>query len=253
MKALLLVKFNLDIELEKHQKLLDARQTKLDAAVQTFRTQESHSNGLEYCRPGNYILCKFGLCRIRHYRASDKMLLVTLNFGIPAAKAYMYAPEFVYQDRARQHAEQLLMVTEEANMKRLVAHENVLIRKELYLMRREEVGLKEFYDLADFGDLQEQIVSNAVTNAVNDNYVVLQSKQYKKLHKVELKEEVANRIVKHNDKIKNYKGRRLEKPVPLSTWAIHKLKKTCSLELQCRFLAEVRICLVLLVQTNFIR
>ena len=241
-RAILKLKFTFELDLAVRSKLVEDTKNILESHRREFETLEAKVTGMQYCQPGSMILTLFGLCRVRLYRTFDEMILVSLPFCRPAAKAWFYAPAVIAQDRARQEAERILMQLEDEAMKVVLQEERQRMKRELYLMSLEEAGVKEYYALIDLAATEANIIADRVTSSVNDGYIILRSKQYKALHHSKFKIQLNKEIIKHNDTIKNYKGRRNQRPKPLSLWTLGALKKRINVELKNKFLAEV--CLI---------
>eukprot|EP01041_Mallomonas_annulata_P000136 gene136-219_t len=238
-RNLIKAKFNFDLDLEVRTNVVKAKQNSTEHSKIKFENQEQITLKLHYIKPGNMVLTKYGLCRIRFYRAQDDIIMISLNFGNPPAKAWIYVPEIVAQDRGRQQGEKYLMEVEDEYSRRIQNIEAIQMKKECYLMSREEFGMKEYYNLIDFQKYEIEKINNDVNNAINDGYTIMSTKQFHALHKVKIREEMTRRVKKHNDSIVSYIGRRKEQPLPLTMWGLRNLRKEVNLELKNKFLEDL--------------
>lgn len=238
-KSLLRFKFAHDLEVENRNDVATEKRKVVQGKEKIMKEVEAFSTRLLYCQPGAMAITKYGLCRVRMYRAHDDTVIVTLNFGNPPAKAWIPAIEIISRDRARQQSELILMGVEDILTNKVMMSERIAIKRELYLMQLEDVGMRDFDAMMALAEYESKLITQRVTTAVNDAYVIMKSKQFKALHNAKVPAEVEAKVVKYNDTIKNWKGRRLETPEPLNSWTMYLLRTKVHRELKNRFLEEV--------------
>jgi hypothetical protein len=213
----------------------------------SFLESEFDLYTLQYCKPGSHVQTRYGLGKVCVFRPKDKMLMVILSFGRPFAKLWILADEVIRAERARQQGERLLMDIEDNRTKRLVSSEKISIRRELYLMRKEEVGMKEYWHFVDFMNHEDQLVTKGLQESVVKTYALIDTKKFTAIMDDASSKVIERKIKMNKEAIKNFKGPRAARPKKLTSVEILKIKKDLELDLKQKFLAKVKLlhCLIL--------
>lgn len=238
-RTLLRFKLITDSKLDYQQKSVKFRTANLADLERKHEAVARKAESLRYCQPGNLVYTRFGQCYITAYRQKDDMLLIVLPFGNPPAKAYIYYKQVVDLERSKQHAERLLMEVEDATTARFLASERILIKKELYGMRKEEEGMRQYYEFVDLGKNEDQVINEKVSAAVEESFQITETKKYRKLQKPNAKKALEQMIKERKAHRKGYIGPPTGRPKLMSTWEIHKQKKIIEVELKQKFIFQV--------------
>ena len=94
--------------------------------IQTMFTKKGTCSQMHIHQKNAHIcirLGRFGYCQIVAYRKKDDMVMVTMPWGDPPAKAWLYAPEIVNKERGLQRGERLIMDQEDRAMHEFVERE----------------------------------------------------------------------------------------------------------------------------------
>lgn len=238
-RTLLRFKLITDSKLDYQQKSVNFRTLNLADLHRKHEQISWRAESLRYCQPGNLVYTVYGQCYIVAFRQKDDMLLVTLPFGRPAAKAYIHYKQVVDLERSKQHGERLLMEVEDASMAKYISTERVQIKKELYLMRREEEGLREYYQFLDLGKNEEVTIKARVDAAVNESFEITEAKKYRKLQKPHVKAVLDKMIKDRKEHRKGYIGPPNGRPKHMSSWEIYQQRKFIEAELKQKFIFQV--------------
>jgi hypothetical protein len=235
-RQLLKLKFLIDVQLEEHVAVSRKKKLLSGEAEIKWKIAEEDSIALEYCTPGHPVYTRYGEGYIRTYRHLDRMLCISLPFGTPPAKVWMNAREIIDAERAKQRSEILLMDIEDVSMHKVISFEKIQIRKELYLMEKNEEGLKELYEFFDLGKNEDEQLFNAVDSAIRSGFKVTQMTKYLAIQN-KLSQDRSDVIV--NDKkreLKRYKGPAAGKPKIPTKYEIYKMRKEIGRELDSVFI-----------------
>lgn len=238
-RTLLRFKLITDSKLDYQQKSVKVRSANLDDLRRKHDAVSLRAESLRYCKPGNLVYTKFGQCYVTAFRQKDDMLLIVLPFGAPPAKLYMHYKQVVDFERAKQHAERLLMDVEDAATARFVSTERILIKKELYGMRREEEGMRRYYEFVDLGKNEDKTMRDNVDAAVAESFEITEAKKYRKLQKPNVKKALEHMIKDRKAHRKGYIGPPSGRPKLMSSWEIYKQRKIIEAELKQKFIYEV--------------
>ena len=240
-RALLRFKLITDSKLDYQQKSVRIRSAHL-AELRRKHYDISHkAESLRYCQPGNLVYTRYGQCYITAFRQKDDMLLVLLPFGRPAAKAYIHYREVVDLERSKQHSERLLMEVEDAATEKFIVSERILIKKELYLMRREEEGMREYYEFIDLGVNEDKSIENAISSAVEESFQITETKKYRKLQRPHVKRLLEQMIKDRKMHRKEYIGPPSGRPKAMSMWQIYQQRKLIESELKQKFILQAAL------------
>ena len=133
------------------------------------------------------------------------------------------------------------MEMEDVATERFFSTEKVQIKKELYLMRKEEEGMREYYEFVDLGVNEDKTVRAAIDKAVSESFQITESKKYAKLQKPHVKELLKQMIKDRKMHRKDYIGPPSGRPKAMSTWETFQQKKFIQAELKQKFIFQVRI------------
>jgi hypothetical protein len=100
------------------------------------------ADGSLYRMPGNPVMTPYRYSITRTYQFKDDMVMVSLLFGNPSAKAWMLGKEIADAERARQHADCGLMHSEDEDTRHFFRNESRNAWNERQSMQREEEGPK---------------------------------------------------------------------------------------------------------------
>jgi hypothetical protein len=238
-RALLRFKLITDSKLDYQERSVKIRTANLADLRRKHEEFSRKAESLRYCQPGNLVYTPYGQCYITAFRQKDDMLLVLLPFGNPPAKAYIHYKRVVDLERSKQHAERLLMEVEDAATERFVKTERAMIKKELYHMRREEEGMREYYEFVDLGRDEDKAVHDAITQAVDVGFQITESRKYRKLQKPHVKKLLEQMIKDRKMHRKGYIGPPSGRPKTMSTWEIFQQRKFIQAELKQKFIFQV--------------
>ena len=208
-------------------------------AYSTFIDTESDVNYLLYCKPGNYVNTRYGFGRICSYRALDQMILIVLPFGQPSAKLWIHSKEVVHAERSQQHGERMLMDLEDNYMRKITNIEQNLMRKELFLMRNEEVGLKEYLHFIDFMKVEDDRVKAGLEVSIAKTYALIDTKKFRDIADESTSVVIKKKVKMNAEAIKLFKGPKTARPKKLTGKDLMAVKKEVELELKQKFLAKV--------------
>lgn len=239
-RALLRFKLITDSKLDYQEKSVKIRTANLADLRKKHEEIARKAESLRFCQPGNLVYTPYGQCYITAFRPKDDMLIVLLPFGRPAAKAYIHYKQVVDLERSKQHAERMLMDFEDAATAKFVRAERLWIKKELYLMRREEEGMREYYEFVDLGKNEDKTVKEAITNAVDVAFQITESKRYRKLQKPHVKKLLEQMIKDRKMHRKEYIGPPSGRPKTMSSWEIFQQRRIIQAELKQKFIYQVR-------------
>lgn len=235
---LLKLKFMYDMQTSGLQTLLASCKEKVARTHDIWVRHSALASAMQYCRPGDYVQCKFGFCKIVQYRPEDQMVLLLLPFCNPPAKLWMFAQEIIHAERARQNGERLLMDIEDAAMKRFISVEENSRQRELYNMRLEERQSRIYHSMENLRMEEEKYLEKSLDRSVRGNYLVVQSEQFLRAHKANLKSEFAKRLAERENDIRNYKGIKAGTPKKYSAWGKWQLKKQLDGDLKKAFIMK---------------
>lgn len=240
-RTLLRFKLITDSKLDYQQKSVKIRTLNLADLHRKHEDISWKAESLRYCQPGNLVYTPYGQCYVTAFRQKDDMLLVLLPFGRPPAKAYIHYKQVVDLERSKQQGERLLMEVEDAAMAKYISAERIQIKKELYLMRREEVGLREYYQFIDLGKDEDATIKANIDAAVNESFEITESKRYRKLQKPHVKQVLDRMIKDRKEHRKGYIGPPSGRPKVMSTWEIYQQRKFIEAELKQKFIYQVQM------------
>jgi hypothetical protein len=238
-RTLLRFKLITDSKLDYQQRSAKIRTANLADLRRKHEEISRKAESLRYCQPGNLVYTRYGQCYITAFRQKDDMLLILLPFGNPPAKAYIHYKEVVDLERSKQQAERLLMEVEDASTRRFLAAERVGIKKELYLMRREEEGMREYYEFIDLGVNEDKSTRAAINQAVEVSFQITESRIYAKQQRQHVKKLLEQMIKDRKARRKEYIGPPSGRPKAMSTWETYQQKKFIQAELKQRFIYQV--------------
>ena len=81
------------------------------ANLLAWKEKEDQRVDLAYCKPGSDVQTAYGYGSVICHRRSDDMLLVTLPWGMPPAKVWVYAPHVIRIERSKQLGERCVRPT----------------------------------------------------------------------------------------------------------------------------------------------
>lgn len=235
-RQLLKLKFLIDVQLEEHVAVSKKKKILWEEAEIKWKTAEEDAIALEYCTPGHPVLTRYGEGYIRTYRHIDRMLLISLSWGNPPAKLWMNAREIIDAERALQRSEILLMDIEDVSMHKVMAIEKINIRKELYLMEKNEEGLKELYEFFDLSKNEDEQLFNAVDAAIRSGFKVTQMRKYLSIQNKLAKDRSDVIVNKVKREFERYKGPIAGKPKIPTKYEIFKMRKEIGRELDSVFI-----------------
>jgi hypothetical protein len=239
-RALLRFKLVTDSKLDYQERSVRIRMAHLEDLRRKHQVIVHKAESLRYCQPGNFVYTSFGQCYIVAFRQKDDMLILQLPFGTPRAKAYVHYKQVVDFERAKQHAERLRMGEEDEATADFVSAERARVRKELYLMRREEEGMRRHYEFLDLGKTEDAVVQQAVDEAVREAYLITETRRYRKLQRPHVKKLLTKMIEDRKAHRKGFIGPATGRPKLMSTWEIFKQRKIIESELKQKFIYEVK-------------
>lgn len=200
---------------------------------EAYEENEEKLQRLKICMPGNMVYTKlFGLVYIVSYRSSDDMVLVSLPFGKPAAKAYIYYREIAEIALKRQENELLLMGKEDERMQGFSRQEKILIKKELYLMAREEENIRKIYEFLDLNKYENQLKQKRVEETVAMAYEITESKRYAQLQRPNAIKRLQSIVEDRRRRNKAYIGPKNNRPKLMSTYEQYQQRKKIEIELK---------------------
>jgi len=236
--SLLRVKFLFDSQLEATTSIYEAQHKLLMEKQIELEIFQRASTGLQYCRPGDPIITRLGFGTIRAYRKQDEMLFVTLEFGEPPAKMWIQAKEWIDSERARQGNETTLMEMEDEAMSKFLHAERIQTKKERFAMQNQEVGMRQYYEFLDLGLAQDEHVATAVNKAVKDNFIIMTSKNYKKMQKKKLETKMETIVKEQKKSFRDYIGPAAGRPARPTMWWVWAKRREVNEEMQKRFLKQ---------------
>lgn len=237
-KELLKMKYLLETKQEAKAKFIDDRRNISESSQKSWLAIEEKVSDLSYCTPGFVIHTKYGAARIVSYRHADKMILATLPFGFPPARLYIHAKEIIDVERSHQKGERILMEMEDDSMQSFVKREVLLIKKEQYLMYREEMGLKRYYEFVDMSKEADKTIIDAIDATVKEKFAVTKTEKYIKIQMKKVNKTVSEIRKALNVEIKEYKGPAVGRPKPLTIWKMRAKKRELMAELSHKFILE---------------
>ena len=132
------------------------------------------------------------------------------------------------------------MGLEDANMKRIIAHEKIRRKKEIFQMTQEE-NVKGVYEFMDLNEREVKDSYSAVEHAVQGGFIVLQSARFAKIQKDTLNSVTEEWKDKIKSKIAIYNGPPTGKPVMPSYWATHVKRRAINQQLKDTFLRKAAV------------
>lgn len=238
-RSLLRVKLLMDAKLDNQLKTTQFRRQQYEASRLKHLEKEQHLSALMYCAPGRLVYTRYGQCYICYYRQTDDMLMVTLPFGKPAAKAYIHYKEVVALERSKQQAEALLMGAEDAATSAFQVAERIQLKKERYAMQRAELGVREYYEFVDLGKHETSALHESITVAVDTAFAISETRKFRKLlgHHVKTAFDkiYQKRLARHTEYIGPPSGR----PLKMSSWECWQQRRKIAVELKQKFVLQV--------------
>ena len=151
----------------------------------------------------------------------------------------MQAVQVIRAERAKQNSEKMLMDMEDKRMQRFLSLEKIQIRKELYLMRKEEIGMRELWEFKDLGKHEDKVTHAVLENTVKKGYAILDSKKFQEITKKTIDDAVKKKQENIKKALKNYKGPKEGKPKVLSHWDVFAMRKEMNAELSHAFVLKL--------------
>lgn len=106
---------------------------------------------------------------------------------------------------ARQNGEGMLMNNEDIMTKKIRTFEKILIKKEIYLMSKEE-NIKNIFIFQDFNSNEIKNTKLQLDSEINRSYEISLSKEYKKINKKIINNNTKEWINKTKQSVINYNG-----------------------------------------------
>jgi len=237
-RALLRFKLTTDAKLDYHEKSLKIRMDQLKICIEKYESSHYKAESLRYCMPGNLVYTRYGQCYISGFRQRDDMLIVLLPFGNPRAKAYIHYKEVVDVEKAKQQGERLLMDLEDTAMQSFVTKERIIIKKELYLMRKAEEGMREYCEFIDLGKQESGLLQRAVDEVVQEKYAITESKVFKSIQKPTVDGLVSKEVEKRKQMVKDYIGPPSGRPKAMTWGEIAQQRKLIIAELNYQYVSS---------------
>ena len=240
-RTLLRFKLMTDSKLDYQQRTVKIRIANLTELRRKHEELTLKAESMRYCQPGNLVYTpRFGQCYITAFRQKDDMLIILLPFGNPPAKAYIHYKQVVDLERSKQHAERLMMEVEDQSMEKFLSTERINIKKELYLMRREEEGLRQYYQFVDLGRNEDKTIHTAIEDTVNESFLITESRKYNALQKPHVKKRLEQAVADNKAHRNEYIGPPAGRPKLYSSWEIYQQRKLIEAELKQKFIYNVR-------------
>lgn len=235
---LLRIKFLFDSSKGSQGVVLDAEKQLFEEKAKNVDLLLLNLHAVEYCKPGDPILTRFGFAWIRSYRKRDGMVLATLSFGEPSAKIWVRAQEIIQAERSRQAGELKLMNIEDERTKAFLKEDRERTRRERLAMQASEYGIRDYYHFVDLGKRQDEVVFRGIDRAVQDQYGRLNSANFLKLQ-----EKIVNRKSvlwkeRENTVYYDYVGPAAGRPRKPTMWRVYKYRQDVTEELKIKFLSE---------------
>lgn len=238
-KELLKLKYTYDSQLSATEEDLARRQLVLQKARHDWKKYSDESIIMLYCQPGEAVLTPYGWGTVIQCRFSDQMLFVTLEFGYPRARAWVRADTIINEARDKERAEMMIMDLEDAERQRFYTAERIQIKKELYLMRREEERTRVCFKAIDLGVHEKKVSDKIITNLIKDAYLVSRSEQYVAQQKKKIDDDVKAAVQRRNNEIEVYTGAKTGRPKAISIWKRFDMRKQLHSEMNQAFYVKV--------------
>lgn len=236
--ALLKVKFLYDSQLEGVKKTYDEQQSIFEEKRAKLGELQLESTRLQYCRPGDLVMTRFGDGIIRQYRVKDDMLIISLSFGEPLATVIMRADEVVVPERARQKGEMMLMEKEDEETQRFIRTERSNCQRERWAMQEEEQGLRELFQFQDLGKAQDVTVQKAINTTVREKYLIMDSANFKRAQDKGVNAQLSGEVKQQELLYREYRGPRAGRPKNPGFWWQWQRKKELIEDLKKDFLVR---------------
>jgi len=237
-RTLLRFKLTTDSKLDYQSRSVDTRTVNVADCHRKRVEAQYKAESLHYCMPGNLVYVPmFGQCFITAFRQKDDMLMILLPFGHPPAKAFVHYKQVIELERSKQQGERLLMGIEDQQMGTFMRAERITVKKELYAMRREEEGLRQYYNFIDLGKNEEVALREAITQSVDVHFVITESRKYRQAQAPNVKKQLQAVQVDNEERRKEYIGPPSGKPQKLGAWARYQQRKLIEVELKEKFIA----------------
>ena len=95
-----------------------------------------------------------------------------------------------------------MMEIEDKTMKKIVKAEEIAIKKELWLMRNEEVGMKAYWAFQEFGKNELELIKTGTEESIVKTYALCDTKKFANIAKKKGDALVGRKVKENNVAIK---------------------------------------------------
>jgi hypothetical protein len=106
-------------------------------------------------------------------------------------------------------------------------------------MRKEEEGLKQYYEFVDLGKHEKSTVNSSITQAVSESFSITETKLYHQLQKKNVENQLRKAQLERIKRVKEYIGPKSGRPKTMSSWEIYNSRKSIEIELKQKFIYMV--------------
>eukprot|EP00981_Chlorochromonas_danica_P003173 scaffold633_cov288-Ochromonas_danica.AAC.8 len=219
--------------------LQQQREMEYQRSHQEYTLYQEKLTVLSYAMPGNLVMTKhYGACYVIAYRIVDDVLIVSLPFGRPRAKGYIYYKEIMEMERSINNREKALMEAEDRSCRLFYQLERSQRRKESYLMAAEESSLRQIYAYQDLLQQADGLAKAAIDKAVDESHFISQTRRYRQAQKKMVAKTLKFRVEERKKRRKDYIGPPSGRPKALGAYEVYLQRKAVTLELQQRFISQ---------------
>ena len=233
--TLLRTKWLLDTKTDALVERIEQRKAVQAELARKFYDAHAVAQATFFLQPGAPVITRYGDGYIVAHRDEDDMLLVTLPFCEPPARAWIRTREIFDVERGRQQGEGKLMGQEEVRSGKLRAAELLRAKRETFLMGLEE-DVREIWTFQDFNKREDKETFEGFDKAIRDSYKVITSKRFARVQKEKVELSFKKYMADLHKNIESYNGPPSGKPHMPSKWDQFQKKKAIVVELKENFM-----------------